>query len=204
MNNPFGWIISVTVAILAASVVLVVGLCCYQPMPSTPSLATNMSSVTIPSYQDSCVINITHPELEIKLVDIVRANNGCECHYWFSVKNKTANVGTKAYQVSIQPTLQESASWNGDNAEIRHIYGKDTISQIYYSNIQNEIRFSIIGPCPNCFSYQSGPYSYNGKLVFIMSYIDCSGTINYRIQYNLSSQKVTMDLIGANTSSGCP
>ncbi len=202
MNNPFGWI-GVTVAILAASVVVVLGLCCYQPIPLISS-PINAPSTAVLSYQDSCVVSITHPELEIRLADIVRAGNGCNCQYWFSVKNKTANIGTKAYRVVIQPILQENASWNDDSAEMRHIYGKDAISQINYPNLQNEVRFSVSGSCPDCFSYQAGPYSYNGKLIFLMSYIDCSGTRNYRIQYDLSSQRITMDLTSANSSSGCP
>jgi len=204
MNNPFSWI-GVTVAILAGVMVFAVGLCCYQPILSSPLPKTAVSSVTIPSYQDSCVINVTHPELEIRLVDIVKAGNGCDCQYWFSVRNKTASVGTKAYEIKIRPVLQENTSWNNQNVEMRHIYGKDIMPQINYSNIQNEVRFSIIGPCPDCFSYQTGPYSYNGKLFFLMSYIDCSGTINYRVQYNLSSQRITMDLTNSNQNgSGCP
>ncbi len=200
MNSSLSWI-GLTVALLAAAVVFAVGISCYQPV--APNNNVSMPSVNL-GYKDACVVSVTHPELEIKLVDIVKPNNGCECQYWFSVRNKTANVGTKAYKVSIQPILKENASSGGNSAEIRHLYGKNAMPQIYYPDVQNEVRFSVAGPCPECFSYQAGPYAYSGQIIFLMQYFDCSRVRTYRVQYNLASQDVAIKLTNTAQSNACP
>ena len=206
MNNSLSWI-GLTVALLTAGLIFMVAMVNYQPVCNAPQIAVSQE-VPQNNYADSCVVSITHPELSIQLEKIIQSGDGCQCHYWFVVKNRTTKIGTKAYQVEIIPQVKQEELWQGQAVQTRRMDGvvNHSIKKIYYADIHNEVHFVIQGPCPKCLSYQAGPYSYqSGQISFQMRYLDCSGERIYKVTFNLLSQEVTPQLIKVRQNSGsCP
>lgn len=210
MTNPAG-VIGITVSILAA-LVATIAICCCVPMQVTetcqplPISAQSSTQRNLNPYADSCVT--IHPELKINLVDIVRKGEGCECHYWFSLVDKKASFGTKAYHIEISGFAKEHVSWKGNSVEMRDLYGQESwpIKKIYYSDLKGRTMFVITGPCPECLSYQAGDYRYEGgKLFFKMLYVDCDGTNSYSVAYDLARQEATLtDDSYSSSNNNCP
>ena len=140
-------------------------------------------------YQDACVVEVTHPELQVALIEIDAPRNGCvNCRYWFRIWNQTAAVGTKAYKTSVYIVpLDHGVELNGRNIETMKLQGYVTeLKTLQYPVIRNEDFFVIENLCPECL------FPDQALIKVVIQYYECSGVRRYECVVNLQSLEVTI------------
>jgi hypothetical protein len=140
-------------------------------------------------YQDACVVEVTHPELQIELVEVTSPKEGCvNCRYMFRVWNQTAAVGTKAYRMSIWLVpLERPVEYNGREIEVLKLHGYITeLKTLEYPIIRDEDFFAIDALCPGCINPE------DALIKLMIEYYDCSGIHRFECVLDLRNYNVTV------------
>jgi len=181
-------ILGITTIIVGLSAVLFACILTYSD-----SYAVETSSI-MPEYnnmlyQDACVVDVTHPELYIELVEVTTPKDGCvNCRYMFRIWNQTATVGTKAYKTSVLLVpLNHEVVLNGRSLAILKLQDYVTeLERITYPVIKDEDFFRVDGLCPGCL------FADQASIKLVIEYTECSGIRRYECVISLQNYDVTI------------
>jgi len=140
-------------------------------------------------YQDACVVEVTHPELQVELYRIETPSPGCSnCRYWFRIWNQTAAVGTKAYQTRIL-VVPHNQGIRLDSRTIEPLKLQGFITElppIEYPVLHDQDYFVVEGLCPGCL------FGDQAFIKLVIEYRECAGIRRFSCICDLRSQKVTV------------
>ncbi len=140
------------------------------------------------SYQDACVTQVTHPDIQLEISKVESQGSGCDlCYYWFRVWNRTGNVGTKAYDMRIWLVEKPDQIVRLDGKEIQmlKLHGFITeLKPVNYHVVKHEEHFLVQAKCPACLS------NWEKHQNFIVEYYDCDGVTRRHFNFNFASKQV--------------
>ncbi len=130
--------------VVAAAGILVLGWAALQQQPAAPVVPMNL-------YADSCVVEMTHPELEVVFLGAEGPCGGCL--YTFCVVNRTGGKGTYAGEVRVDiyhSSVRLAA--DGETIPVRRLdgYVDRMIQPVNYPLVRLGEPFQIEAPCPSC------------------------------------------------------
>ena len=176
----------VSIAIVAC--VAMASMYCYVPTQASIAQPSSIAPVSNQSYQDACVVSVTHPELRVELAKVEKQASGCSlCQYWFRIWNQTSAVGTKAYEtrILVVKAPEKQIVLNGKVVQKLKLQGFVTeLSPIKYPVLNDEEYFIVEGVCPDCLA------PGQEYLTLIIEYYECSGVRRFQVKCDLRSQSV--------------
>ena len=180
-------ILGITTIIVGLSVVACAFL--IHPEPFAVETSSIMPEYNNMLYQDACVVDVTHPELHIELVEVITPKEGCvNCRYMFRIWNQTAAVGTKAYKTSVLlAPLNHEVILNGRYLAILKLQDYVTeLERITYPVIKDEDFFRVDGLCSGCL------FADQALIKLVIEYTECSGIRRYECVIDLRNYDVTI------------